>query len=126
MQMRRTPPFQPISVDLPSRRQFPPQTPAASEPSTPAAEIPRDELLRAYSEWLHFERLNLMRDIYPGQDMHEMLRYVPCNTRSSWFHFPLPDEPRGTWETMASPATRAFVVMRTAGVDLTKGGKYAD
>ncbi|RWX70523.1 hypothetical protein EN780_03110 [Mesorhizobium sp. M4B.F.Ca.ET.089.01.1.1] len=94
--------------------------------AAPTSEIPRDQLLAAYSEWLHFERLNLMRDIYPGQDMHEMLRYVPCNTRSSWFHFPLPDDPRGTWETMPSPATRALAVMRTVGVDLTKGGKYAD
>ncbi|RVD54547.1 MULTISPECIES: hypothetical protein [unclassified Mesorhizobium] len=87
--------------------------------------ISRIDLLYAYSEWLHFERLMLMRDIYPGHDVHECMRNVPCNTHASWFHFPLPDDPRGTWDTMPSPATRALVVMTSAGVDLTKGGRYA-
>ncbi|WP_210238931.1 hypothetical protein, partial [Mesorhizobium sp. M4B.F.Ca.ET.143.01.1.1] len=49
----------------------------------PSAEvqIPREQLLLAYSEWLHFERQMLMRDMFPGHDMHEMMRYVPANTR---------------------------------------------
>ncbi|GLQ78090.1 hypothetical protein GCM10007881_16060 [Mesorhizobium huakuii] len=92
----------------------------ATEPN-----ISRVDLLYAYSEWLHFERLMLMRDIFPGQNHHECARSVPCNTHASWFHFPLRGDPRGTWETIPSPASRALAVMTTAGVDLTKGGRYA-
>ena len=92
---------------------------STSEPGAPAPEIPRDELLMAYSEWLHFERQMLMRDIYPDQNMHEtMVRYIPANTRASMFHFPLPGDPRGTWDTIPSPATRALAVMTAAGVNL--------
>ncbi|RWK12164.1 hypothetical protein [Mesorhizobium sp.] len=103
-----------------------PEFSSGSVAAAASSQIPREEMLQAYSEWLHFERQMLMRDIFPGQDMHQMMQYVPCNTRASWFHFPLPDDPRGTWETIPSPATRALAVMTMAGVDLTKGGKYAD
>ncbi|TGS47512.1 MULTISPECIES: hypothetical protein [unclassified Mesorhizobium] len=90
----------------------------------PSAEvqIPREQLLLAYSEWLHFERQMLMRDMFPGHDMHEMMRYVPANTRAGTFHFPLRNDPHSlTWETMPSPATRALPVMTAAGVDLYDG-----
>jgi hypothetical protein len=58
----------------------------------------------AYSEWLHFERRMLQRDLYgENADVPERARWVPCNTKASWFHFPL-RESGLTWETMPSPA----------------------
>ncbi|WP_434723102.1 hypothetical protein [Mesorhizobium sp. RIZ17] len=90
---------------------------APPEPRTAASVIPRDELLAAYSEWLHFERLNLMREIWPDQNPHEMVCYVPANTLAGTFHFPTPDSGL-TWETMPQPGSRAAAVMKTAGVDL--------
>jgi hypothetical protein len=82
-----------------------------------SVQIPQDEVLYAYSEWLHFERLALMREMHPSQNPHEAMWYVPCNTLSQGFHFP-PHESDLTWETMPQPGTRALAVMTTAGVDL--------
>ncbi|MHB9446926.1 hypothetical protein ACYG9R_09140 [Mesorhizobium sp. RSR565B] len=109
-----------VSIAADIRRIAGEQKPVSPPPSADLAQldVPRDELLRAYSEWLHYERQMLMRDIYPDQNMHEMMRYVPASTRSSLFHFPLHNDPRGTWETIPSPATRALDVMTLAGVDL--------
>ncbi|MGX5839774.1 hypothetical protein ACWGTI_03505 [Mesorhizobium sp. ArgA1] len=97
---------------------------ATQASAVPVPQIPQDRLLYAYSQWLHFERPALMREIHPGLNPHKMMQYVPCNTHSQSFHFPL-SESGLTWDTMPTPGTRALAVMTAAGVDLEEGESYA-
>ncbi|WP_210164064.1 hypothetical protein, partial [Mesorhizobium sp. LNJC391B00] len=64
---------------------------AAAHVSPQPAPLPsQEELLQAYSEWLFFERLLLMRDIYPGErNPYRQTALVPCNTLAAHYHFPL-------------------------------------
>ncbi|MER9355561.1 hypothetical protein NKI61_20025 [Mesorhizobium sp. M0514] len=89
--------------------------------ASPVPAVERMDLLQAYNEWLYFERLILMGDIYPGQDRLKASRWVPCNTLAAHFHFPLRkvgSETGSTWETIPSPETRALQVLSTVGLDL--------
>ncbi|MER8849313.1 MULTISPECIES: hypothetical protein [Mesorhizobium] len=64
---------------------------AAAHVSPQPAPLPsQEELLQAYSEWLFFDRLLLMRDIYPGErNPYRQTALVPCNTLAAHYHFPL-------------------------------------
>ncbi|MER9696368.1 hypothetical protein NKJ16_31255 [Mesorhizobium sp. M0179] len=64
---------------------------AAAHVSPQPAPLPsEEELLQAYSEWLFFERLLLMRDIYPRErNPYRQTALVPCNTLAAHYHFPL-------------------------------------
>jgi hypothetical protein len=67
----------------------------------------------AYAEWLFNERRLLMRELFPG--MKFMDRFVPW-TRASCFHFPSEGK---NWDELPQPSSRAHLVMRTVGVDMT-------
>ena len=95
---------------------------ASSGTSNPAIPMPdRHELLRAYSEWLFYERLLLMRDLHPGistEGMYRETAFVPANTLASDYHGMLMRHQSGQpWEELPSPATRALTVLQAVGMD---------
>ena len=84
----------------------------ALNPSAGAAQpMPtHEQLLLAYSEWLHFERRLLTKEMWPG--LPEPWKVVPCNTGVSHFWWPLNGEP-----DPGAPSSRAERVLRAAGAD---------
>ncbi|RVC64055.1 hypothetical protein [Mesorhizobium sp.] len=102
---------------------------AAAAVASPVSSIPvpdRRALLQAYNEWLFYERLLLMPAIHPdARDPYREADFVPCNTLATHYHFPLRQsgDTRPAWEIPASPATRAFLVLSTVGMDFRPLGE---
>lgn len=85
-------------------------------------DLAREDLLNAYSQWLHYEHRMLYRDIYSTPEMAQFWAdrcLVPMNTGAQNYHnhlFRHWDSPE--WGTLATPATRAALVLATVGCDL--------
>lgn len=69
-------------------------------------------LLKAYSEWLFYERRLLCMEMYPG--MKDSDAFVPVNTGATRYHFPM--HPR-SWSDEPQPSTRAAAVLDLVGCD---------
>jgi hypothetical protein len=79
---------------------------SAAEPITP-------ELLRAYDNWLFYERLMLVGEEHPGTDLWRAIDHIPQSVGHT-FHFPTARD----WRDVPLPSTRAALVLSAVGVDL--------
>lgn len=81
--------------------------------ATPSAvaSAPNLEVLKAYDQWLFYERRLLLVEAFPLMP----LSFVHGSTAADRYHFPTD----GDWRDRPQPSTRANLVLSAIGIDPT-------